>query len=592
LLARLNALLTVGDQPRIVVLCGLGGVGKTSLAAESAHRGLAEVAVAWQIPAEDPAVLAQDMAELAAQLGGRAQADPRDPVASVHAMLAAHPADWLLIFDNAPDESSLRRFLPPAGRGRVIVTSQSQHWPGKSVLDVPVLDLDVAAGFLASRTTDPDQEAANDLALELGGLPLALEQAAAYMTAAGMSTSEYLELYRQRRARLLAKGEAAGHPANVAATLGLALSRLESEAPPAAGLLRLLAHLAPDPVPVTLLLGDADLEHQIDPGVAVVLAPLLGDRLAAGDAISALRRYSLITSVGNGMVLVHRLVQAITVDQVPSDAATAWQQAAAVIIAAAIPADTTLPKAWPTFAVLLPHALTILPATNVDLRRMARFLGDSGSYATARDLFRQIVDGYEKDAAYGPEHPDALTALASLAHWTGQAAGEAAAARDLYTSLLPASERVLGAEHPDTLTARANFAGFTGQAGDAAGARDLYASLLPASERVLGPEHPATLNTLGNLARWTGEAGDTVGARELYASMIPAFERILGAEHLDTLTALANFAGFTGQAGDAAGARDLYAVLLPVRERILGSKHPNTLTTRSNLAHWTERASR
>jgi len=72
-------------------------VGKTSLAAAYAHQHLAEVALAWQIPAGDSAVLAQEMAEVAAQLGGRDLADPRDPVASVHAVLAAHPAEWLLI---------------------------------------------------------------------------------------------------------------------------------------------------------------------------------------------------------------------------------------------------------------------------------------------------------------------------------------------------------------------------------------------------------------------------------------------------------------------------------------------------------------
>jgi hypothetical protein len=122
----------------------------------------------------------------------------------------------------------VRRFLPPAGRGQVIVTSQ--HWPGTDVVAVPVLDPAVAARFLVSRTADPDHAAARQLAGELGELPLALEQAAAYMTAAGMITAGYLDLYRQRRAGLLERGGAAGHPATVAATLGLALSRLETGA--------------------------------------------------------------------------------------------------------------------------------------------------------------------------------------------------------------------------------------------------------------------------------------------------------------------------------------------------------------------------
>ena len=91
-----------GGGPRLVALCGLGGAGKTSVALEYAHRQLGQVGVAWQLPAEDPAVLAAGFGELAAQLGA---ADRGDPVAAVHGVLAASPAPWLLIFDNAPDRA-------------------------------------------------------------------------------------------------------------------------------------------------------------------------------------------------------------------------------------------------------------------------------------------------------------------------------------------------------------------------------------------------------------------------------------------------------------------------------------------------------
>lgn len=141
LLARLHALLSDGDGtvPRTVVLCGLGGVGKTTAAAEYAYRHLAEVAVAWRFAAESPAVLAAEFAELAAQLGARDLFDARDPVASVHAVLAASAARWLLVFDNVIDEASVTAYLPPAGRGQILITSRSQHWPRAQVVDVPVM---------------------------------------------------------------------------------------------------------------------------------------------------------------------------------------------------------------------------------------------------------------------------------------------------------------------------------------------------------------------------------------------------------------------------------------------------------------------
>ena len=350
LLAELDARLTSRQGrsgPRLVALCGLGGAGKTSVAVEYAHRHLAEVAVCWQFPAEDPAVLAAEFAVLAAQLGAREVVDPRDPVASVHAVLARQEAGWLLVFDNAPDRASVARFVPPAGPGRVLITTQNQHWPPGQALEVPVLDSEVAADFLVNRTGDPDRAAALELAAELGGLPLALEQAAAYMQATGTTLARYLPMFRARQADLLARGEAAGHPADVAATLGLALSRLADEDRPAAGLMRLLAFLAPEPVPLALLLTDEQPAGLIGPEVADVVGPLLGDLVAVGAAIIALRRYSLVVPAGDGLVLVHRLVRAMTRAQLTADLAAQWEQAAAALVEGAVPADPELPAAWP-----------------------------------------------------------------------------------------------------------------------------------------------------------------------------------------------------------------------------------------------------
>jgi Tetratricopeptide repeat len=508
LLAELDARLAGApgsSGPSLVALCGLGGAGKTSVAVEYAHRHLAEVGLCWQFAAEDPAVLAAEFAVLAAQLGARDVVDPRDPVASVHGMLARLETGWLVVFDNVTAPASVQAFLPPAGDGRVLITTQNQHWPAAQALDVPVLDTEVAAGFLATRTGDPDRVSALELATGLGGLPLALEQAAAYIQATATTLARYLPLFRDRQADLLARGQATDHPADVAATLGLAVSRLAGEDPAAAGLLRLLAFLAPEPVPLTLLLADREAADQLAPGVAAVVGPVLGDLVAAGDAVAGLRRYSLITPAGDGLVLVHRLVQAITRTQTPADEADGWKQAAAALVEAAVPEDPQVPGVWPVCAALLPHARAVLDLTSGGMWRIAQSLGYSGSYLAARDLFGQIADAHTDDDAYGPEHRDTLSARASLARWTGEA-GDPAAARDQYTALLPTLERVQGPEHPDTLTTRANLAHWTGEAGDPAAAHDQYAALLPTRERVQGPEHPETLTDRANLAYWTRQA--------------------------------------------------------------------------------------
>ena len=244
----------------MVALCGLGGAGKTSVAVEYAHRHLAEVGVCWQFAAEDPTVLAAGFAELAAQLGARDLVDVRDPVASVHAVLAPAAAGWLLVFDNVTDPASVQRFVPPAGR-----RAGADHHPepalaaGGRALEVPVLDAEVAAGFLVNRTGDADRAAARELAGALGGLPLALEQAAAYMQATGTTLARYLPLFRARQADLLARGEAAGHPRACGGHAGPGpVAGWPRSTPDAVAVLRLLAFLAPEPVPLGVLLGHGD----------------------------------------------------------------------------------------------------------------------------------------------------------------------------------------------------------------------------------------------------------------------------------------------------------------------------------------------
>jgi hypothetical protein len=152
LLAELDARLTVGHEtgPRVLALYGLAGAGKTSVALEYAYRHLAEVGVAWYFRAEDSTVLVAGFSELAAQLGAREVVDARDPVKSVHAVLAAYPTDWLLIFHNAPGRETMGPFLPPAGRGRVVITSGYRFWSPGQALEVPTLGSDAAVAFLRS----------------------------------------------------------------------------------------------------------------------------------------------------------------------------------------------------------------------------------------------------------------------------------------------------------------------------------------------------------------------------------------------------------------------------------------------------------
>ena len=590
LLAELDTRLAnrTESAPAVVALCGLGGAGKTSVAVEYAHRQLAGCRVVWQFAAGEPTELAAGFSELAVQLGGRDAPAAGDPVAQVHAALAQR-TDWLLVFDNAADPAAVQQVLPPAGGGRVLITSRNPYWPGGRALEVPVLDQDTAAAFLLSRTgADPTEKAATgELADELGGLPLALEQAGAYMLAAGRGIAEYLELFRNRRAELLDRGNPAGYDKRVATTWALAFAEL-GQAGPAVGLLRLAACCAAENIPLHLLLRPGSgLAGTFPADVAPLLEPLLDDALARDEAVAALRSYSLISEPHQGLISIHRLVQAITLAQLPADLQTAWQQAAAAVIEAAIPADTDPPATWPVCAALLQHAQAALADDSDGMARIANSLGESGKYAAARNLQQKIAEAHERVS--GDEDPRTLSARADLARFTAEA-GDPAAARDQLAALLPVCERVLGPEHPQTLTIRNQLARRTGQAGNAAAARDQLAALQPVCERVLGPEHPQTLTIRHQLARRTGQAGNAAAARDQLAALLPDCERVLGPDHPQTLSARYEFARWTGDAGDVVSARDQLAALLPTRERVSGPDHPHTLSTRASLARRTGQA--
>jgi tetratricopeptide (TPR) repeat protein len=590
LLAELDARLTGRHRsgPGIVALHGLGGAGKTSVAVEYAHRHLAECGVVWQLPAEEPVALAGGLSELAAELGPADGPDAGNPVARVHAALARRD-DWLLIFDNAPDPAAIDRSLPPAGGGRVLITSQYLFWPGGQALEVRLLNQATAAEFLMTRTgaSAGEEAAAAELAGELDGLPLALEQAAAYMRATGRDIPGYLELFREWWAELMARGELAGYDKRVTTTWKLAFTEA-GKSGPASSLLRLVACCAAENIPLRLLLRPRPgLAAAVGAEVAPLLMPLLNDPITCDDAVVGLQRYSLISPPHDGMVSVHRLVQKITMAQLDLGVADDWRQATAALIEAALPKDPEDPANWPVFAVLLPHAQMALTHASYGMDKVAAYLRAIGNYRAALDLQRQILTACELDL--GAEHPRTLTARANLATLTGQA-GAPAAARDQLAALLPVLTRVLGAEHRATLAARASLAYCTGETEAPAAACDQFAALLPVLTRVLGAEHPATLTARSNLARWTGMAGDPAGARDQFAVLLPIQEGASGGRHPDTLTVRASVAHWTGMAGDPGAARDQYAELVPIREQVLGAEHPKTLVARAGLARWTGKA--
>ncbi|MEE4593660.1 serine/threonine-protein kinase [Streptomyces sp. DSM 41524] len=265
-------------------------------------------------------------------------------------------------------------------------------------------------------------------------------------------------------------------------------------------------------------------------------------------------------------------------------AAASWLPAKALAVIEGFGSPTSMAQTAP-----LRQPATTRPIT-ADLEERAReaqALGAAGDAAAARDLYVDLVRDHVR--VLGADHPDTLYARDWHAFYTAEA-GDAAAARDLYADLVRDRTRVLGPDHPDTLHVQNQHARYTGAAGDAAAARDLCADLVRDRTQVLGADDSQTLRARDWHARYTGAAGDAAAARDLCADLVRDHARVLGADHPDTLYARDWHAFYTAEAGDAAAARDLYADLVRDRTRVLGPDHPDTLHVQNQHARYTAEA--
>jgi hypothetical protein len=334
----------------IQALTGLGGKGKTSLAREYAYRYKAEYDLVWWVHASEPATLAMDYSDLAAELD-LPQKDSPDPNAIVNAVKhwLEQKQKWLLILDNAQEPNVVKRFLPKGGGGHVIITSRNPNWASVAhQRDVEVFKPKEAVEFILKRTSQNDKASAKSLAEETGFLPLALEQAGAYMEETGLSLSDYLIRFKKHRKTALERGKPADYADTVATTWEISFQTVKERSPASVDLLNLCAFLAPDDIPKSQFLGEKDFPEP--------LASSTTDEFAFDEIVAELRRYSLISGTGDKFS-VHQLVQAVTRDRLTEDEQKKWSPVSVRLLNSAFQFGQDDVKSWENCASLLPHAL-------------------------------------------------------------------------------------------------------------------------------------------------------------------------------------------------------------------------------------------
>ncbi|MET8154369.1 tetratricopeptide repeat protein [Actinoplanes sp. NPDC049668] len=604
----LLAEVTAGGATAVVcqVLSGMGGVGKTQLAANLAehlwqHRTVD--LLVW-VTAGSRETVVNSYAQVAADVTGAEDPDPLRAAQRLLAWLAGTDRRWLIVLDDVADPQDLAGLWPPdTTSGRTVVTTRRRDaalLDGRHLVDVGIFTEQEAADYLRGRLVDsPHQlDEADQLAADLGFLPLALAQAATYLRDQDLTCAGYRQRLRNRRLdRLHPKALPDGQQQAVAETWGLSIELADADTDGLAGIvLQLAAILDPNGIPTSIFSAGAALGHYRD---------RLGrdvDGDDAHDAVRALHRLGLADTtcdpdLGAGLLRVHALVQRVVREATPEPQRPVLPHTAADALRKVWPGierDTAtarlgqLLRANTTTLTAVTgermwHTLAGVAGAHPVLFRTGRSLGEMGLVAAARDHFQQLYA--DSARVLGPDHPDTLTARQGFAYWRG-AAGDVAGAVVAFESLLADRGRVLGPDHPNTLTTRHNLAYWRGAAGDPAGAAAALEPLLDDCLRVFGPDHPDTLTVRSNLSRWQGMAGDVAGAAAALESLLADRVRVLGPDHPDTLTARHNLAGWRGEAGDPAGAAADFESLLADCLQVLGPDHPDTLTTCGNLARW------
>jgi tetratricopeptide (TPR) repeat protein len=560
-----------------VAIHGLGGVGKTSLAVEFAYwRADDYNAVLW-LSAEDPTTLASAYADLAGELllPEASALDPSSRIAAVRLWLRDH-GSWLLVFDNAERREDVEPYVPSRIIGHVLITSRHPDWGNlaRSIKVPPLPPSDsvklLLQGLEGGNTTEPC-----GLADDLGGLPLALAQANAYIRRTACSFRDYRERFRVQGTEFDHRQMAEpGYGRTVAATLALALDRLRTEPElnsPAERLLARCAFYAPEGIPRDLF---TDLFRN---------EPLLEE------AIETSRAYSLIETK-NGAISVHRLVQWAVRTRIGS---AAWCEVAGHAVRRAFelfPSDADDAGAWPVCRPILEHALCAAEhalGRNVDVAIAAGLLERIGVHlrgvldqSRARELLLRALK--TKESIYGLSHPEVAQTLGHLGRLDRIEGALPEAQRHLERALT-ILESANGREQVEVARVFNSLGIVARDQGDLNKARELFhrARLIYEVDHTVEPKRLVfALNNLANVAR---KQGNLAESRQLLDRSLSLNELAYGADHPSVARTLTHLGRTIHQEGHLFAARQYLERALRIKEATFGDRHPEVAITIRSL---------
>ncbi|MFI5910774.1 FxSxx-COOH system tetratricopeptide repeat protein [Dactylosporangium sp. NPDC051541] len=621
---RLSASVTV-VVPQ--ALYGLGGVGKTQVAIEYAYRFAADYDLVWWISAEQVSQVRSALGELARELRLQETDTLGESVRQVRdALRQGRPGRWLLIFDNVGDPETIREFIPQ-GPGHVLLTSRNQEWTqDATVVEITTFSRSESITFLTRRVQGLAVADADAVANRLGDLPLAIEQAAAWLSETGMPVIRYLELLDTQPLRILDENPPVGYDRSTAATWQLSLEQLRKQSPAAAKLLEICAFFAPEPIPTRLLYTPRFTQPLLE------YDPALHDPIRQGRLIRQIGRYAL-ASVDSGQTImqIHRLVQAVIQDSLTPAEREENRKHVYRVLATAERADPDEVASWPAYARLLPHVRGSRANHSSDMQvrlfvvDVVRYLWSRGDFSSSQELAEETVQQWRGDSRIGEDQVTLLldfhlgNALRSQAMFDRaldidqralerlketveeeddpyivmtaggvaadlRALGRFEEARVLAEDAYERAQRTFGEDHDRTLSAANNVAVSLRLVGDFNGAANYDEDTLSRRRRVFGERHLYTLLAANNYAHDLRAIGRFEESKELLDKALQSYRALLGDSAPATLRAAKNMAVTLRKLGDIRAARQLTGDTLQRYRDLHGEEHPDTLSCLMNAA--------
>jgi tetratricopeptide (TPR) repeat protein len=584
------------SQPQGIT--GLGGIGKTQTVVEYAYRHREEYDVVLWARADSVAALISSMIELAQilELPERKGQDQEIIVQAVLRWLRLH-SGWLLIYDNIDDLSLAEPFLPKAGAGHLLFTTRAHALSGLAQhLDIQQMDQEIGALLLLRRASllalqatlnmakPDDQNIARAISQELDGLPLALDQAGAYIKEAACPLPDYLARYQTRHNDILQKRGSFNqdYPASVATTWSLSFEKVGQALSAAAELLKFCAFLAPDAIPEEIITEGA-------PYLGDILSPVVANPVQFDQICREVLRFSLFQrGVDSHIITIHRLVQVVLRDYLSVETQQQWMLRAVRSVDAVFPLVEF--ANWSTCERLLPQALicaTWITQTSLVDTKAARLLSQTGYYLQDRAEYGEAESALKQalllnEQIFGLEHPDVAQSLNDVAQLY-HAQGHYEQAESFQERALSMRQRLLKWDHSDIAESRFNLALIYKAQGKYPQAQSLYEQVLAIDEEQAGSEHPRTAHTLNNLAQLYRAWGKDEQAEPLFVRAISIRERTLDPRDPDLAYTYNNLGALYLAQSNFGKAEPLLLRTLSILSQILKPQHPDLALIYNNL---------